>query len=62
MLHGPNQPYMSANENNNADFTYLVTLFILLDYNEIHKKQKLSAFTNAEIWSVSHVTCVDIIV
>ena len=53
---------MSANQNNNADFTYLVTLFILLDYNEIHKKQKLSAFTNAEIWSVSHVTCVDIIV
>ena len=40
-------------------------IFILLDYNEINKKQKFSTFdfgeSRVEMWFVSHVTCVDII-
>ena len=41
-------------------------IFFLLDPNKIHKKQKLSAFDivesqSKEMWSISYVTCVDII-
>ena len=48
-------------------------IFILLDYNQLHKKQKSSALdilvstiwhnlvTSKEMWSVLHVTCIEII-
>ena len=51
-------------------FIYYLFFFpydlFLLDYNKIHNKQKLGALDIAEsqskeLWSVSYVTCVDII-
>ena len=41
-------------------------IFYLLDYNEIHEKQKFSAFDmvellSKEMWLVSYVTCIDLI-
>ena len=38
----------------------------LVDYSKIHKNQKFSAFDigesrSKEMWSVPHVTCIDII-
>ena len=42
-------------------------IFILLDYNKTHKKQKFSALDivesqSKEMWSVSYVTCADILI
>ena len=42
-------------------------MILFLDYNKIHKNQKFSALEivesrSKEMWSVSYVTCVDIIV
>ena len=63
-------------KDNNTDFLYKHLFFyylyffkydlFLLDYDEIHKKQKFSApdiveSCGKEMWSISYVTCVEII-
>ena len=71
---GPTNLNFLANENNSyIDFTYkhsfavyIFSNIIFLNCNRIHKTQKFSAlhvviWRSKDMWSVSYVTCVDII-